>query len=48
MDLIAKLPTIAAVIYKNLYRDGASVPAIDMNKDWSANFWQGLNHRIWK
>jgi citrate synthase len=44
MDLIAKLPTIAAVIYKNLYRDGASVPAIDMNKDWSANFTNMLGY----
>jgi len=38
MDLIAKLPTIAAIIYRNLYRDGTSVGAIDPGKDWSANF----------
>jgi len=38
MDLIAKLPTIAAIIYRNLYRDYTSVGAIDPNKDWSANF----------
>jgi len=38
MDLIAKLPTIAALIYRNLYRDGTSVGAIDSSKDWSANF----------
>ena len=38
MDLIAKLPTIAALIYRNLYRDGTSVGAIDPSKDWSANF----------
>lgn len=36
--LIAKLPTIAATIYRNLYRDGSSIGAIDPNKDWSANF----------
>lgn len=36
--LIAKLPTIAAMIYRNLYRDGSSIGAIDTNKDWSANF----------
>lgn len=36
--LIAKLPTIAAIIYRNLYRDGSSIGAIDTNKDWSANF----------
>ncbi|KAI2810223.1 hypothetical protein BLOT_001381 [Blomia tropicalis] len=40
--LIAKLPTIAATIYRNLYRDGSSVGAIDVNKDWSANFTQML------
>ena len=38
MNLIAKLPTIAAIIYRNLYRDGTSVGAVDPNKDWSANF----------
>lgn len=38
MRLIAKLPTIAAMIYRNLYRDASSVGAIDSNKDWSANF----------
>ena len=37
MDLIAKLPTLASVIYRNLYRDG-KVGAIDPGKDWSANF----------
>ena len=37
MDLIAKLPTLASVIYRNLYRDG-KVGAIDPDKDWSANF----------
>jgi citrate synthase len=38
MDLIAKLPTIAALIYRNLYRDGTAVGAIDSKKDWSWNF----------
>jgi citrate synthase len=38
MDLIAKLPTVAATIYRNLYRDGSSIGAIDTKKDWSANF----------
>lgn len=37
MNLIAKLPTVAAIIYRNLYRDG-KVAAIDPSKDWSANF----------
>jgi citrate synthase len=38
MDLIAKLPTVAATIYRNLYRDGSSIGVIDTKKDWSANF----------
>lgn len=38
MDLVAKLPTVAAIIYRNLYRDGTSVAPIDPAKDWSANF----------
>jgi citrate (Si)-synthase len=36
MDLIAKLPTVAAVIYRNVYRDGKVAP-IDPLKDWSGN-----------
>lgn len=44
MDLIAKLPTIAAIIYRNLYRDGTSVGAIDTAKDWSANFTSMLGY----
>ncbi|CAJ0938745.1 unnamed protein product [Ranitomeya imitator] len=38
MDLIAKLPCIAAKIYRNLYREGSSIGAIDSNLDWSYNF----------
>ncbi|XP_075211978.1 citrate synthase [Lycorma delicatula] len=38
MDLIAKLPVVAATIYRNTYKDGKGVGAIDTNKDWSANF----------
>ncbi|XP_023213673.1 citrate synthase, mitochondrial-like [Centruroides sculpturatus] len=37
-NLIAKLTPMAATIYRNLYRDGSSIGAIDVNKDWSANF----------
>lgn len=44
MDLIAKLPTVAAIIYKNLYRDGANVGAIDNKKDWSWNFTSMLGY----
>lgn len=38
MNLIAKLPVIAATIYRNTYRDGKGIGAIDDNKDWSANY----------
>jgi len=44
MNLIAKLPTIAAIIYRNLYRDGTSVGTVDTNKDWSANFASQLGY----
>ena len=37
IDLIAKLPTLAASIYRHTYKDGR-VAAIDPNLDWSANF----------
>lgn len=38
MDLIAKLPVVAATIYRNTYKDGKGIGAIDPNLDWSANF----------
>uniref|UniRef100_A0A183BRX8 Citrate synthase n=1 Tax=Globodera pallida TaxID=36090 RepID=A0A183BRX8_GLOPA len=44
MNLLAKLPTIAAMIYRNLYRDGTSVGVLDPNKDWSANFCHMLGY----
>ncbi|XP_037085166.1 probable citrate synthase 2, mitochondrial [Pollicipes pollicipes] len=44
MDLIAKLPTVAATIYRNLYRDGSSIGAIDPQLDWSANFCRMLGY----
>jgi len=44
MDCIAKLPTIAAIIYRNLFRDGTSVGAIDEKKDWSHNFTSMLGY----
>lgn len=44
MSLIAKLPPIAATIYRNLYRDGNSIGAIDVNKDWSHNFTSMLGY----
>ena len=44
MDLIAKLPTVAAIIYRNLYRDGSTPCAIDTTKDWSWNFTSMLGY----
>jgi len=37
VDLIAKLPTIAALIYRHTFHDG-TIAALDPNLDWSANF----------
>ena len=45
MDCIANLPTIAAVIYNNLYRSKATTPAIDANLDWSANFCEMIGYK---
>ena len=36
MDLIAKLPSLAALIFRHLYRDGKV--AAPLETDWSANF----------
>ncbi|KOB75953.1 Citrate synthase [Operophtera brumata] len=33
-----ELPVIAATIYRNSFRDGKGIGAIDENKDWSANY----------
>lgn len=44
MEMIAKLPTIAAIIYKNMYRNGSPICAIDVNKDWSHNFTSMLGY----
>ena len=37
MDLIAKLPVVAAQIYRNVFKDG-KMAQIDPKKDWSHNF----------
>merc|ERR1712000_754492 len=42
MDLIAKLPVVAATIYNNLYREGATPCPPDPAKDWSQNFSERL------
>ncbi|XP_039266621.1 citrate synthase, mitochondrial-like [Styela clava] len=44
MNLIAKLPPIAAKIYRNLYRDGSPIGTIDENADWSLNFCRMLGY----
>ncbi|XP_008468266.1 probable citrate synthase 2, mitochondrial [Diaphorina citri] len=49
MDLIAKLPVVAATIYRNTFQGGKGIGAIDTNKDWSANFTSMLgfdNHQF--
>jgi len=38
IDLIAKLPVIAATIYRNTYKGGKGIGSIDTNLDWSANY----------
>ena len=38
MDLIAKLPMLAATIYNNSFREGQGVGSVDPNADWSKNF----------
>lgn len=38
VDLVAKMPVVAATIYRNLYREATSIGTIDENKDLSANF----------
>ncbi|XP_069762463.1 citrate synthase, mitochondrial isoform X2 [Narcine bancroftii] len=44
MDLIAKLPCVAAKIYRNLYREGNSIGAINPDLDWSHNFTNMLGY----
>lgn len=38
LNLLAKIPTIAAVIYRHTYKDGIRDMDIDLSKDWTANF----------
>nr|XP_009861735.1 citrate synthase, mitochondrial-like [Ciona intestinalis] len=44
MNLIAKIPIIAAKIYRNLYREGKFNGTIDENADWSLNFCNMLGY----
>lgn len=38
LDLVAKLTPIAAIIYRNIYRNRSPISQIDKTKDWSYNF----------
>ena len=39
INLLAKLPTIAAKIYQNAYKGGGLLPnSVDLDQDWSYNF----------
>jgi citrate synthase len=38
LQLLAKLPTIAAKIYQNTYLGGGALPPIDLTQDWSHNY----------
>lgn len=38
MNLIAKLPVVAATIYRNIYKSGKGLGSVDAGKDWSWNF----------
>lgn len=46
LDLIAKLPTVAGMIYQHTYKEGKFV-ALDPKLDWSANFCRmlGFNNK---
>lgn len=44
MDLIAKLPVIAATIYNNTYKGGKGNMCVDADLDWSANFVKMLGY----
>jgi len=43
LDLIARLPRIAAIIYRRTFKDGV-VPEDDTSLDWSANFCRMLGY----
>eukprot|EP00357_Protocruzia_adherens_P017667 CAMPEP_0115034366 /NCGR_PEP_ID=MMETSP0216-20121206/40601_1 /TAXON_ID=223996 /ORGANISM="Protocruzia adherens, Strain Boccale" /LENGTH=438 /DNA_ID=CAMNT_0002413223 /DNA_START=12 /DNA_END=1328 /DNA_ORIENTATION=+ len=43
LDLIANIPRVAALIYRNLYKDGKT-PDFNKNLDWAANYSHMLGH----
>lgn len=44
MTLLAKLPNIAARIYRNIYRDGKGCDEIDKKLDWAGNYGRMLGY----
>merc|ERR1712062_799965 len=45
MDMVAKLPVVAATIYNNLFREGAVPCPPDPAKDWSYNFTEMIEYK---
>lgn len=45
MDLIAKLPVVAAMIYRNTYKGGKQAATIDPCLDWAANYTKMLGYK---
>ncbi|VDO98684.1 unnamed protein product [Soboliphyme baturini] len=44
MDLLAKLPTIAALIYQNTFKNNSTVAAVDPKLDWAGNLTRMLGY----
>lgn len=44
MNLIARLPVLCAMIYRNLYKDGKLGASVDPGGDWSGNFAKMLGY----
>lgn len=38
MDLIARIPVIASIIYRNIYKNKSKVPPPDLDAHWALNF----------
>src|SRR5690606_8837266 len=43
LNLLARLPQVAAAIYRNVFKDGKQVP-YDSSLDWAANFARMLGY----
>jgi citrate synthase len=44
LSLIAKLPALAARIYRNVYQPGTALPSVDKNLDLVGNYAAMLGH----